>query len=174
MVVADINEAGPRRGGCGGHFVATDVSDLDANRAMVEYAQRAAAASTSSTSTPASPDGSAARLDLAAYRRAMSVNLDGVVFGTTLRCRRCAASRSGAIVATASLAELTGVAMDRSTGQQARRHRLHADGPALAARGSASMRSAPASPSPRSSSRSRDKLAASVVLVIPAEQVADA
>ena len=51
--------------------------------------------------------------DLALYRRAMGVNLDGVVFGThAAAAARCDGPGGGAIVATASLAGLTAVPMD--------------------------------------------------------------
>ena len=89
--------------------------------------------------------------DLAAYRRAMGVNLDGVVFGThavLAALRENDGPERGAIVATASLAGLTAVPIEPlyaptsmpSSGSCAR------SGPALAPRGSASTPSAPASP----------------------------
>ena len=50
--------------------------------------------------------------DLALYRRAMGANLDGVVFGTHAALPALRARGGGAIVATSSLAGLTGVAYD--------------------------------------------------------------
>ena len=50
--------------------------------------------------------------DLARYRRAMGANLDGVVFGMHAALPALRARGGGAIVATASLAGLTGVAYD--------------------------------------------------------------
>ena len=50
--------------------------------------------------------------DLALYRRAMGANLDGVVFGTHAVLPALRARGGGAIVATSSLAGLTGVAYD--------------------------------------------------------------
>jgi NAD(P)-dependent dehydrogenase (short-subunit alcohol dehydrogenase family) len=50
--------------------------------------------------------------DLGAYRRAMGVNLDGVVFGTHAALPALRARGGGAIVATASLAGLTAVPFD--------------------------------------------------------------
>lgn len=50
--------------------------------------------------------------DLAAYRRAMGVNLDGVVFGINAVLPAMKARGGGAIVATASLAGLTATPLD--------------------------------------------------------------
>jgi NAD(P)-dependent dehydrogenase (short-subunit alcohol dehydrogenase family) len=50
--------------------------------------------------------------DLEAYRRAMGVNIDGVVFGVNAVLPAMKARGGGAIVATASLAGLTAVPMD--------------------------------------------------------------
>ena len=101
----------------GGHFVATDVSDLDANRAMVasvlERCGRLDLAHLNAGVT--SGCGLGDDFDLAAYRRAMGVNLDGVVFGTHAvlsALRRNEGPQRGAIVATASLAGLTAVPME--------------------------------------------------------------
>jgi NAD(P)-dependent dehydrogenase (short-subunit alcohol dehydrogenase family) len=50
--------------------------------------------------------------ELERYRRAMGVNLDGVVFGVHAALPALDAAGGGAIVATASLAGLTGMAHD--------------------------------------------------------------
>jgi NAD(P)-dependent dehydrogenase (short-subunit alcohol dehydrogenase family) len=50
--------------------------------------------------------------DLAAYRRAMGVNIDGVVFGAHAAFEALRADGGGDIVATASLAGLTGTGFD--------------------------------------------------------------
>ena len=50
--------------------------------------------------------------DLAAYRLAMGVNIDGVVFGVHAALPALARRGGGAIVATASLAGLTGIPSD--------------------------------------------------------------
>jgi NAD(P)-dependent dehydrogenase (short-subunit alcohol dehydrogenase family) len=101
----------------GGHFVATDVADLDANRAMVasvlERCGRLDFAHLNAGVT--SGCGLGEDFDLTAYRRAMGVNLDGVVFGTHAvlsALRRNEGPDRGAIVATASLAGLTAVPME--------------------------------------------------------------
>ena len=101
----------------GGHFVATDVADLEANRAMVAFARercgRLDLAYLNAGVT--SGCGLGEDFDLAAYRRAMGVNLDGVVFGThavLAALRENDGPDRGAIVATASLAGLTAVPME--------------------------------------------------------------
>src|SRR4051794_29076606 len=86
VVVADLDED---RGTqlareLGGYFVAVDVTDLDANRAMGkrtrELAGGVAPAFLNAGVTTGCGIGD--DFDLARYRRAMGVNLDGVVFGT--------------------------------------------------------------------------------------------
>jgi NAD(P)-dependent dehydrogenase (short-subunit alcohol dehydrogenase family) len=115
-VVADLNEelgeavAEEVRG----RFVRVDVSDFDENVAMVDFAVRECGgldfihlnAGVASFTAPG-PD-----FDLANYRRAMSVNLDGVVFGAQAALPALRERGGGAIVATASLAGLMGVALD--------------------------------------------------------------
>jgi NAD(P)-dependent dehydrogenase (short-subunit alcohol dehydrogenase family) len=116
VVIADVDAEGGAAVAeqVGGHFVATDVSDLDANVAMVAFATDRCggvdlvflnAGVTSGT-------GLGESFDLALYRRAMSINLDGVVFGTQAALPALRARGGGAIVATASLAGLTGVPLD--------------------------------------------------------------
>jgi len=119
VVVADVDEAGGAQVAAqiGGHFVAADVSDLEANRAMVAFVRercgRLDLAHLNAGVT--SGCGLGEDFDLAAYRRAMGVNLDGVVFGThavLAALRRNGGPDRGAIVATASLAGLTAVPME--------------------------------------------------------------
>lgn len=116
VVVADIDGEGAERVAreIGGHALAADVSDLDANHALVAFAQEQAGGldlvflNAGVTSDTMIGDG----FDLARYRRAMGVNLDGVVFGTQAALPALKARGGGAIVATASLAGLTAVPMD--------------------------------------------------------------
>lgn len=116
VVVADLDGAGAEQVAreVGGHAIATDVSDLDANLAAVAFAQQRAGGldlvflNAGVTSDTTIGDG----FDLALYRRAMGVNLDGVVFGTQAALPALKARGGGAIVATASLAGLTAVPMD--------------------------------------------------------------
>lgn len=116
VVVADVDEAGARAVAeqVGGHAVALDVSDLAANEAAVAFTQERAggldlvmlnAGVTSDTIV-------GEHFDLARYRRAMGVNLDGVVFGTQAALPALKARGGGSIVATASLAGLTAVPLD--------------------------------------------------------------
>ena len=98
----------------GGSFIATDVSDLQANLDAVahavdrfgglDYAYLNAGVSTGC--------GVDEDFDLKLYRRAMGANLDGVVFGTHAVLPALRARGGGAIVATASLAGLTAVPFD--------------------------------------------------------------
>lgn len=119
VVVADIDGDGAEQVAreIGGHARATDVSDLDANHALVAFAQEQAGGldlvflNAGVTSDTAIGEG----FDLARYRRAMGVNLDGVVFGTQAALpalKRNSPPARGAIVATASLAGLTAVPLD--------------------------------------------------------------
>jgi NAD(P)-dependent dehydrogenase (short-subunit alcohol dehydrogenase family) len=119
VVVADLPDGDGAQVAAqvGGHFVATDVSDLDANRAMaafvLERCGRLDLAHLNAGVT--SGCGLGDDFDLTAYRRAMGVNLDGVVFGTHAvlsALRRNDSPVRGAIVATASLAGLTAVPME--------------------------------------------------------------
>lgn len=119
VVVADVDADGGAAVATqvGGHFVETDVADLDANRAAVAFARercgRLDLAHLNAGVT--SGCGLGEDFDLDAYRRAMSVNLDGVVFGThavLAALRDNAGPRRGAIVATASLAGLTAVPLE--------------------------------------------------------------
>ncbi len=119
VVVADVDTDGGEAvaARAGGHFVAVDVSDLEANRAMVAFARercgRLDLAHLNAGVT--SGCGLGDEFDLAAYRHAMGVNLDGVVFGThavLAALRENPGPARGAIVATASLAGLTAVPME--------------------------------------------------------------
>ncbi|MEA2445435.1 MAG: hypothetical protein QOJ12_2727, partial [Thermoleophilales bacterium] len=85
VVVADLNE---RDGTAvaeqvGGHFVRVDVADLDSNRAMVDFAVERAGGIDGAFLNAGVATGTALGddFDLALYRRAMGVNVDGVVFG---------------------------------------------------------------------------------------------
>jgi NAD(P)-dependent dehydrogenase (short-subunit alcohol dehydrogenase family) len=119
VVVADVDVAGGEAVAAqvGGHFVEVDVADLASNRAMVAFARercgRLDLAHLNAGVT--SGCGLGDDFDLAAYRRAMGVNLDGVVFGTHAVLGALRANEGpdrGAIVATASLAGLAAVPME--------------------------------------------------------------
>ncbi|HEX4806696.1 MAG TPA: SDR family NAD(P)-dependent oxidoreductase [Conexibacter sp.] len=119
VVVADVDAEGGAAVArqVGGHFVATDVSDLEANRAMAAFAlERCGRLDFAHLNAGVTSGcGLGEDFDLAAYRRAMGVNLDGVVFGVhavLAALRRNEGPQRGAIVATASLAGLTAVPME--------------------------------------------------------------
>lgn len=119
VIVADLDGGGAAfvAEAIGGHAFAADVSDLDANLALVDFALERAGRldlvflNAGVTSDTTIGDG----FNLALYRRAMGVNLDGVVFGTQAALpalKRNDGPARGAIVATASLAGLTAVPLD--------------------------------------------------------------
>lgn len=109
LVVADVDLDGAQRVAdeSGGTAVRTDVSDPADNRAMVAHAEEAYGrldvlvlnAGVASDVPPDPP------LDLEKYRRAMGVNVDGVVFGIDAGLGLLERS-GGQIVVTASLAGL--------------------------------------------------------------------
>ncbi len=117
IVVADVSEDAGRAVAeqVGGHFIATDVSDLDANRAAVDFtiAQGGRIDIAYLNAGVTTNCGIGEDFDLAKYRRAMGINLDGVVFGTHAVSEAMRkAGTAGAIVATASLAGLMGAELD--------------------------------------------------------------
>lgn len=116
VVVADLDEAAGREVAAqvGGHFVACDVSDFDANKNMVEFAVDTCGGVDVAflNAGVATGCGVGEDFDLALYRRAMGANLDGVVFGTHAVIPALKARGGGSIVMTASLAGLTAVPFD--------------------------------------------------------------
>jgi NAD(P)-dependent dehydrogenase (short-subunit alcohol dehydrogenase family) len=116
VVVADVDvdggEAVAER--VGGQFVELDVSDLGANRAAVEFAAEAYGGLdlVHLNAGIASFCSLGEDFDPQLYRRAMGVNLDGVVYGVHAALPALKARGGGAVVATASLAGLTGVPFD--------------------------------------------------------------
>lgn len=116
VVVADLDEEGAREvaGRIDGHAVRVDVSDLDANRAMVaEAGERFGGVDLAYLNAGvATGCGVGEDFDVDLYRRAMGANLDGVVFGVHAVLPALKARGGGAIVATASLAGLTAVPYD--------------------------------------------------------------
>ncbi|MEV5799655.1 SDR family NAD(P)-dependent oxidoreductase [Streptomyces collinus] len=116
VVVADLDARGGREVAdlVGGRFRACDVSDLDANRALVEFTQEAYGGVDIAllNAGVATGCGVGEDFDPALYRRAMGANLDGVVFGTHAVLPALRARGGGSIVATASLAGLAAVPLD--------------------------------------------------------------
>lgn len=116
VVLADIEtEAGTEAAAeLGAGFIQTDVTDPGASVAAVEFAlgefgRLDFAFLNAGISTGC---GLAENFDLEKYRRAMGVNLDGVVFGLNAVVPAIKAAGGGAIVATASLAGLAAVPFD--------------------------------------------------------------
>ncbi|MGP0032803.1 MAG: SDR family oxidoreductase [Acidimicrobiales bacterium] len=116
VVVADIDD---ERGHAlarelGGRFVHTDVSREGDSRAAVALAVEAFGglhlAHLNAGVTTACGLGD--DFDPEAYRKAMSINLDGVVYGIAAARPAIMASGGGTIVATASMAGLVGVPFD--------------------------------------------------------------
>lgn len=116
VVIADLDvEAGAELAErLGGHFVESDVSDLDANLRAVAFATECCGGIdlVFLNAGVTSGCGLGEEFDLALYRRAMGVNLDGVAFGIHAVLPALRARGGGAIVATSSLAGLTGVPLE--------------------------------------------------------------
>ncbi|MFI7588765.1 SDR family NAD(P)-dependent oxidoreductase [Spongisporangium articulatum] len=115
VLVADVDaRAGAEvAGAVGGAFVACDVTDLDSCTAAVAAAEERFGGLDVAFLNAGVALGSdlGEGFDLLAYRRAMSVNIDGVVFGVHAALPALK-RRGGAIVATASLAGLTAAPAD--------------------------------------------------------------
>lgn len=116
VVVADIDAAAAAAVAdeVGGASIRADVSVLEDDLAAVELAtERFGGLDLAFLNAGVSTGcGIGDDFDLALYRRAMGANLDGVVFGTHAALPAMRARGGGAIVATASLAGLTGMPMD--------------------------------------------------------------
>jgi NAD(P)-dependent dehydrogenase (short-subunit alcohol dehydrogenase family) len=115
VVLSDVNVDGGEKVAAevGGSFVRCDVSSYDDNlaavRSVVEAHGRLDIAFLNAGIATGTSVG--AEFDLDLYRRAMGVNLDGVVFGMHAALAEMQ-ERGGNIVATASLAGLTAVPFD--------------------------------------------------------------
>jgi NAD(P)-dependent dehydrogenase (short-subunit alcohol dehydrogenase family) len=97
-----------------GHFVRCDVSELADNQSAVatavrSYGSLSIVALNAGISTGL---GIGAGFDAAAYRRAMAINLDGVVFGAAAALPVLAAGGGGDIIVTASIAGLLPTSID--------------------------------------------------------------
>ena len=114
--------------------------------------------------------------ELALYRRAMGVNLDGVVFGTHAALPALRARGGGAIVATASLAGLTGMPYEPlySANKHAVVGLTRSLGPGLAAEGIRFNAVCPGFAESAIIDPIRDAIAESGVPIIPAAAVAAA
>ena len=116
VVCADVDAAGADAVAAeiGGLAVVADVADLEADRAMVAFAEEHCGGLdlVHLNAGVATGCGVGDDFDLARYRRAMGANLDGVVFGVHAALPALRRRGGGAIVATASIAGLTGVPYD--------------------------------------------------------------
>lgn len=116
VVAADVDdEAGEALAAeIDGHYVHCDVADLAENRAAVAAAvDRFGGLDLAFLNAGISSGfGLGDDFDEAAYRRAMGINLDGVVFGVNAALPALTERGGGAIVATASMAGLTTIPMD--------------------------------------------------------------
>jgi NAD(P)-dependent dehydrogenase (short-subunit alcohol dehydrogenase family) len=180
VVAADVDEAGARAvaGAVGGHAIRCDVSDLDANRALVEQvtARCGGLDLVHLNAGVGTGCGVGDDFDLALYRRAMGVNLDGVVFGLHAALPALRARGGGAIVATASLAGLTGVAYDPlySANKHAVVGLVRSLGPPLAEEGIRFCAICPGFAESAIIDPLRELLADAGIAIIPAERVAAA
>jgi NAD(P)-dependent dehydrogenase (short-subunit alcohol dehydrogenase family) len=141
VVLLDVNDADGKAVAdeLGGHYLHCDVSDYEQVLATTAEAEQVHGGldlfflnAGISTGCSFGPD-----FDVARYRRAMGINLDGVVYGIQAALPVLARRGGGSIVATASMAGLTGTPFDPVYG--ANKHAVvglvRSLGPALAPQG---------------------------------------
>jgi NAD(P)-dependent dehydrogenase (short-subunit alcohol dehydrogenase family) len=180
VLVVDIDEEGARAVAeqVGGESFVADVSQLEANRAMVAAAEERFGAlhCVYLNAGVATGFGVGDDFDLERYRRVMGINLDGVVFGTHTALPILERSGGGAIVATASLAGLTGVPFDPL--YAANKHAVvglaRSLGPSMAEQGVRFNAVCPGFAETAIIDPIRDMLAGAGLPIIPAERVAAA
>ncbi len=157
-------------------FVCADVSDLhQCLRAVEIVGERFGGVDLAHLNAGVSTGcGLGEDFDLEAYRRAMGINLDGVVFGVHAVLPALRARGGGAIVATASLAGLTGMPFDPIYG--ANKHGVvglvRAMGPALIGEGIRINAVCPGFAESKIIEPIREALLAEGLPIIPAERVA--
>ncbi|MGB1582283.1 MAG: SDR family NAD(P)-dependent oxidoreductase [Solirubrobacterales bacterium] len=107
---AELGTATAEELGC--HFIELDVRDLDANHRVVEetVAKFGSLDLLHLNAGIESPFTIGDDFDVDAYRRAMAINLDGVVFGFHAARPAMIAGGGGSVIATASLAGLAAMA----------------------------------------------------------------
>ncbi|MFI6038491.1 SDR family NAD(P)-dependent oxidoreductase [Streptomyces sp. NPDC051315] len=179
VVVADLDARAGREVAdlVGGHFRACDVSDPDANRALVDFAREQCGGVDIAVLNAgvATGCGVGEDFDLVRYRRAMGANLDGVVFGTHAVLPALRARGGGSIVATSSLAGLAAVPLDPL--YAANKHAVvglaRSLGPALAPENVRFNAVCPGFAESRIIEPLRDMLSKQGLPVIPAQVVAD-
>ncbi len=180
VVLCDIDEAGGQAvaDAVGATFVRCDVSDPEQNDAAVKVALDTFGGLDMAflNAGIVSDTGLGEGFSLERYRRAMGVNLDGVVFGINSVLPAMKARGGGAIVATASLAGLTAVPMDPiySANKHAVVGLVRSLGPALAGDGVRINAICPGFAETGIIAPIRDGLLEAGLPIIPAEQVTDA
>ena len=118
VVIADVDERGADLATqINGRFVRCDVREQADHQAAVDAAVEAfggldVAFLNAGVSTTSVRLGNGPAWDLAAYRRAFGINVDGVFFGVNAALPAMRARGRGALVLTASLAGLTAVPQD--------------------------------------------------------------
>jgi NAD(P)-dependent dehydrogenase (short-subunit alcohol dehydrogenase family) len=178
VVAADIDGDGAAAVAqeVGGHALRCDVADLEADRAAVAFAvDRCGGLDLVHLNAGVSTGcGVGDDFDLARYRRAMGANLDGVVFGIHAALPALKARGGGAIVATSSLAGLTGVPYDPlySANKHAVVGLVRSLAPGLAEDGIRLNAINPGFAESAIVAPIRDALVASGLAIIPAETVA--
>ena len=180
VVLCDVDEAGGQAVAdeLGATFLRCDVSDFDQVVATTEAAEQVHGGLdlvflNAGISTGCGVGGD---FDLAKYRRAMGINLDGVVFGVHAAIPALQRRGGGSIVATASMAGLTGTPFDPVYG--ANKHAVvglvRALGPALAPAGIRVNAFCPGFAETKIISDIRSTLVDSGVPIIPVEVAGDA
>ena len=180
VVVADVEEETGRVAASqiGAEFIHTDVTDPAASEAAVAFAVKEfggldIAFLNAGVSTGC---GLVENFDIEKYRRAMGVNLDGVVFGLNAAVPAMRERGGGAIVATSSLAGLAPVPFDPV--YAANKHAViglaRSMGPVLATEGIHFNAICPGFADTRIIADFRDSLVEGGIPVIPVEEVVDA
>lgn len=180
VVLVDIDEAGGRAVAeeLGGHFLHGDVSSYESVQETTRQAEELAGGldlvflnAGISTGCGVGDD-----FDLGLYRRAMGINLDGVVFGVHAAIPALRRRGGGTIVATASMAGLTGTPFDPVYG--ANKHAVvglvRALGPALAPDGIRVHAFCPGFAETKIIGNIKEHLQRSGVPIIPVETAGDA
>lgn len=159
-------------------FTPIDVADLDSNREAVEFASREHGGLdlVHLNAGVASPFGLGDDFDPDGYRRAMSINLDGVVYGFHAARPALLARGGGSVIATASLAGLAAMPVQPvyGTNKHAVVGLVRALGPAHAHENIRVNGICPGFADSKIIEPVREMLEAGGVPIIPAETVAEA
>jgi NAD(P)-dependent dehydrogenase (short-subunit alcohol dehydrogenase family) len=180
VLVVDIDEARAREvaAAIGGEFFAADVAKLEDNHGFVRAATERFGRVDLVHLNAGIGTGCGVNEDfeLERYRRAMGVNLDGVVFGVHAALPALETAGGGAIVATASLAGLTGMPHDPiyTANKHAVVGLVRGLGPVVAERGIRLNAVCPGFAESPIIDPIRGMLADAGISIVPAEAVADA